>query len=103
MEFAKERGASSWLVVLQISRHGFALHKSAFRDALCLCYGWHPPHLPAECLCGKSFTVEHAMSCKRGGFPILRHNEIWDFSAQLMDKVCTNVTIESELQTLTGE
>ena len=22
--------------------HGFALHKAAFRDALCLCYGWLP-------------------------------------------------------------
>ena len=75
----------------------------AFWDALCLRYEWYPPHLPAESLCGKSFTVEHALSCNRSGFPILRHNEIRDLSAQLMDEVCTNVTIEPELQPLTGE
>ena len=31
-----EKGASSWLSTLPIDEHGFALHKGAFRDALCL-------------------------------------------------------------------
>ena len=35
-----EKGASSWLSTLPIEEHGFALHKGAFRDALCLRYGW---------------------------------------------------------------
>ena len=34
-----EKGASSWLSALPIFEHGFALHKGAFRDALCLRYG----------------------------------------------------------------
>ena len=38
IEIASEKGASSWLNALPIARHGFALHKSAFRDAICLRY-----------------------------------------------------------------
>ena len=38
VETASEKGASSWLGALPIARHGFALHKSAFRDAICLRY-----------------------------------------------------------------
>ena len=34
---SKEKGASSWLSALPMVEHGFAL---AFRDALCLRYGW---------------------------------------------------------------
>jgi len=34
-----EKEASSWLSVLPIEEHGFALHKGAFRVALCLRYG----------------------------------------------------------------
>ena len=58
-----ERGASSWLSTLPIGEHGFALHKGAFRDALCLRYGWRPPHLPSYCVCDKKFTIDHALSC----------------------------------------
>ena len=38
-EFACLKGASSWLTALPIDEHGFALHKSDFRDAVCLRYG----------------------------------------------------------------
>ena len=38
MELSQERGASAWLTSLPIDDHGFALHKSAFRDALSLWY-----------------------------------------------------------------
>ena len=40
MELSQEKGASAWLTSLPIDDHGFALHKSAFRDALSLRYGW---------------------------------------------------------------
>ena len=36
MELSQEKGASSWLAALPIDEHGFALHKSPFRDALSL-------------------------------------------------------------------
>ena len=103
VESSKECGASSWLTALPISEHGFDLHKGAFRDALCLRYGWQPPLLPAHCVCGKQFSVDHALSCPCGGFPSIRHNEIRNITAHLMSEVCHNVGIEPLLQPLSGE
>ena len=40
MDLAQERGASTWLTTLPIQELGFTLHKSAFQDALALCYNW---------------------------------------------------------------
>ena len=40
MDCSREKGASSWVTALSIDEHGFFLHKGAFRDALCLRYGW---------------------------------------------------------------
>ena len=87
IDVSSEKGASSWLSTLPIAEHGFALHKGAFRDSLCLRYGWHPPHLPSHCVCGSQFHVEHALSCPRGGFPSICHNEIRDITASLMSEV----------------
>ena len=103
MTASREKGASSWLSTLPIAEHGFALHKGAFRDALCLRYGWRPPRLPSHCVCGKQLTVEHAMSCSCGGFPSIRHNEIRDITADLLSEVCHNVGAEPCLQPVTGE
>ena len=36
---AQEKVASIWLTSLPIQKHIHALHKSAFRDVLALCYG----------------------------------------------------------------
>ena len=93
MDLGSEKGASSWLGVLPLSEHGFNLHKGAFRDALSLRYGWQLTHLPANCVCGKPFTVEHAFSCSCGGFPSLRHNDMRDITASLLAEVCHNVAV----------
>ena len=103
LEVSKEKGASSWLSALPIAEHGFALHKGAFRDALCLRYGWQPPLLPANCVCGKHLTIEHALSCPCGGFPSIRHNELRDLTAQFLTETCRNVGIEPTLQPLGDE
>ncbi len=103
MQVSTEKGASSWLATLPIDEHGFALHKGAFRDALCLRYGWRPSHLPSHCICGHNFTVEHALICARGGFPSIRHNELRDITAGFLTEVCHNVGTEPPLQPLTGE
>ena len=42
MELASEKGASNWLSTLPLEKYDFALHKGAFRDAVCLRYGWIP-------------------------------------------------------------
>ncbi len=103
MDMASEKGSSSWLAALPIESHGFSLHKGAFRDAISLRYGWLPSHLPSKCICGKSFTVDHALNCPTGGFPTIRHNEIRDLTAKLMTEICHDVCVEPPLQPLSGE
>ena len=103
LTLASEKGASSWVTALPLSCHGFVLHKAAFRDALCLRYGWQPQSLPSQCTCGQTYSVSHALSCPIGGYPTLRHNEVRDFTAGLLREVCHDVTTEPPLQPLTGE
>ena len=133
MELSQEKGASTWLTALPIDDHGFALHKSAFRDALSLRYvwvvtsalliddhgftlhksafrdalslryGWSLQNSPSSCSCSHSFSVEHALSCKTGGFPAVRHNEVRDIPASLLTEVCHGVATEPHLQPLSGE
>ena len=47
--------------------------------------------------------MDHALSCSRGGYPSLRHNELRDLMAQLLSETCPNVSTEPELQPLSGE
>ena len=103
VDLATEKGASSWLSTLPIQEHGFALHKAAFHDAVALRYGWIPSNVPVECACGKSFSVEHALSCAKGGFPSLRHNEVRDITASLISEVCSNVCTEPTLNPVSGQ
>ena len=51
LELASEKGASARLMTLPIKEHGFSLPKQAFRDALCVCYGWEPTRLPSQYSC----------------------------------------------------
>ena len=99
MDQASERGASSWLTAISIAEYGFTLHKHAFRDALCIRYGWRPARLPSHCPC----VVNHALSCPKGPLPSIRHDCIRHITTQLLTEVCPNVAIEPTLQPLTGE
>ena len=36
----------------------------------------------------------------RGGFPILRHNELRNITASMLSQVCPNVSVEPHLQPL---
>jgi len=98
LDLATAKGSSSWLTTRPLEEHGFALHKSAFHDAIALRYGWPPKRTPAFCACGTSFSVEHALSCPKGGLPSIRHNEIRDLTATLLTEVCSQVVVEPELQ-----
>ena len=98
-----EKDASSWLSALPVEEHGFALHKGAFRDTLFLRYGWLPSGLPVHCVCGQGFSVDHALNCPTGGYPTLRHNELRDFTAEILTEVCADVCTEPPLQPLLGK
>ena len=52
---------------------------------------------------GDAFTVDHAMICKLGGFVIMRHNELRDLEAELLNIVCSDVQVEPALQDNSGE
>ena len=103
MEVASETGASTWLSMLPIQEHGLALHKRAFRDSLCLCYGWQPNLLPSTCVCGKIFSIEHALNCPCGGYPSIWYYELQDITATLHTEVCHSVGTKPGLQPLSGE
>ena len=57
---------------------------------------WNPNHM---CM----WHQLHSRTCLKGGYPSIRHNEIRDFSANLLSEVCHNVSIEPHLQPITGE
>ena len=103
VEQTSQPGASNWLSVLPLSEHGFVLNKREFRDAMCLRYNRDLKGLPSNCPCRQTFDVNHAMNCKKGGFVIIRHNDIRDFEANLLSKVCHDVETEPALQPITRE
>ena len=63
---------------------------------------WHKTHV-SVCVHGQSFTVQHALSCPKGGFPSIRHNELRDFTASLLKETCNGVATEPSLQPITSE
>ena len=64
---------------------------------------WKPPHMPSHCSDSEPFTMEHALSCSRGGYVSLRHNEVRDLPTDLLSDTCNNVTAEPHLQPVCGE
>ena len=74
------------------------MHKSVFQDSRALHYGWSPLGASSLCACGSSFSVEHVLSCPKGGLHSLRHNDIRDLTASLLTEVCSQVIVEHELQ-----
>ena len=103
VDLNSEPGASSWLLALPIQEQGFHLNKEEFWDALHLHYGWNLLNIPSHCVCGVSFTSNHAMVCQHGGLTFVRHNDLRDITAGFLSKVCSDVAIEPPLQPLTGE
>ena len=59
--------------------------------------------MPANCVCGSKFDIQHALNCKRGGFIGIRHNDVRDFTAEVLNEICQDVAIEPLLTPLTGE
>ena len=53
--------------------------------------------MPKFCACGKSNSVDHALSCMKGGFSVLRHNNVRDTEAEILRVVCKDITIEPPL------
>ena len=96
-------GSYNWIQALPLKEFDYKLNKQQFWDALRIRYNWQLPNLPSECVCGADYNVQHALSCKKGGFITLRHNDIRDKTAEFIEEVCKDVRKEPRLLPLTGE
>ena len=103
IDLAAEKGASAWLVTPPSKEHGFVLNKQEFRDAMCLRYNWSINGVPRICVCGKMNDIDHALTCKRGGYVSMRHNALRNAEAALLQEVCHDVKIEPSLIPVNGE
>ena len=67
----------SWLRAVPHRLNGTELSQEEFWDNLRLRYGLMPQDIPTTCDgCGKKFSIEHALSCPKGGLVLSRHNHV---------------------------
>ena len=91
----KETGA--WLAVIPDRFSGTALSLQEWHDNLSLRYGKTPRGLPRRCDgCGAGFTVEHGLSCKKGGLVSIRHDDVHDEWAHLCGLALTSSRVTTE-------
>ena len=95
--------ASSWLSARQLKESDLQLYKSDFRDLIRLRYLLPLENIPLTCVCGKDYTITHALTCATGGFIIKRHNDVRDYLAHLLNEVCADVSIEPQLVQVTED
>ena len=96
-ELARIKCASSWLSALPLKSEHFSLNKREFYDAVRMRYRWDLKFLPTICACGKRFTVDHAMSCPKGGYIHQRHDEVRDILAKILEEISNDVETEPHL------
>ena len=87
-----EGSLSAWLTAVSIAAENFDLPELEFRDALSVRYNKNLNASPTFCDgCQSSFTLRHALACKKGGLLTLRHNEIMDAVGKLASLVWKDV------------
>ena len=59
--------------------------------------------MSTTCSCGAKLDYQHSMSCKKGGFITMRHNDVRDLTANILEGVLNDVEVEPQLLPLTGE
>ena len=100
---SRDKGASSWLNTIPLKDQGLALNKQEFRDSLRMRYNLPLNDLPCFCACEDRFNINHALSCKKGGFVAQRHDGVRNLLTLLLAKVCKNVEVEPHLLPLDNE
>ena len=96
----QEPGASSWISSLPLENEGYVFNKQLFWDLIHTRYGWELTRLPENCACGVKFGLHHGLSCKKVGLVTIRHNQGRNITANLLNEICNNVQIKSQLQSL---
>ena len=74
-----------------------------FWDSIRLRYDWPIPGLPISYWCGEGLNVQYAMSCRKGGFVTLRHNEVRHITTTLLSDICKDVKFEPSFLILNWE
>ena len=98
LEQASMRGVSAWLSALPLKSLGYSLNKQDFRNSVCLRYDWNIPGIHRYCACGNKNSLDHSLTCKKGGYVFLRHNALVDTEAELLREAkCKNVQTEPPL------
>ena len=103
VQLGSEKGSSTWLTSLPLKSYGFRLNKQQFLDALCMRYDLKLTDVPRNCTCGDEYSINHCLTCKRGGYVIIRHNAVRDTLAEVLQEVCKDVKVEPPLLPVTGE
>ena len=60
-------------------------------------------NLPTSCPCGSEFGIQYSMSCKKGGYISIGHNDLGNLTANVMSEVCKDAEIEPKLTPVSGE
>ena len=81
-----EPGASSRISARPLKEHGFDLNKGEFQDAPIIRYekSWRRE---------SPFNVTHVMNRHRGGFINQRYDDIRDYKASFLKKVCNDFQV----------
>ena len=93
----RSSSTGAWLTTLPNILNGSDLSADEFRDNVGLRLGLTPKALPPRCDgCGERFTTEHAMSCRKGGLILHRHNDLVTTWGQLCSQALTPSTVSDE-------
>ena len=104
IKLASEKGASSWLTALPLKEYGYILNRQEFTDAIAMRYNLKIKDVAKVCACGEMNSVDHALTCKKGGYVALRHNWLRDAIAKLLSSAkCKDVKIEPQLLPTNGK
>ena len=95
-------GVSNWLTILPVTEFEFQ-SKQQFLDSVRLLYGWENMQSINILPCGSKFDIQQSMSCKKGDFICLRHNDLRNLAANMMSKVCNDSEIKPKLTLLSVE
>ena len=82
-------GVSNWFIVLPITEFGFELSKHQYRDSIRLQYSWENIQ-STICSCGSKSDIQHSMSCKKGGFIYIGHNDLRDLTTNCITEIELN-------------
>ena len=66
-------------------------------DCVRFCYGWGLTNIPSKYSSISKMDIQNPMSCKKGGFITIRHNDLCNMNENLLKELWKDVDIEPPL------